>query len=150
MLSRAGVKGNRKLIWLPQAYLTRGDLEPARGNLHICKSVRELTNIQIRMVTAEQKLCSECICPTNVTRLDSTRLDSRERETQYALKPTTVSSLELIQESVSYCLLRPLLTTCNKFIGIPSLAPQKCLLHFPPTSSQRLYALFASFSSLYH
>ena len=35
----------------------------------------------------------------------------RERSTQYALKLTTVSSLELIQESVSCCLLRPLLTT---------------------------------------
>ena len=35
----------------------------------------------------------------------------RKRSTQYALKLTTVSSLELIQESVSCCLLRPLLTT---------------------------------------
>ena len=26
-----------KPIWLPRAYLTRGDLEPARGNLHVCK-----------------------------------------------------------------------------------------------------------------
>ena len=25
----------RKPIWLPWAYLTRGDLEPARGNLHL-------------------------------------------------------------------------------------------------------------------
>ena len=44
----------RKPIWLPQAYLTRGDLEPARGNLHICKFSRDLTNIQIRTVTAER------------------------------------------------------------------------------------------------
>ena len=35
----------------------------------------------------------------------------RERSTQYALKLTKLSSLELIQESVSCCLLRPLLTT---------------------------------------
>ena len=44
----------RKPIWLPQAYLTRGDLKPARGNLHICKFLRDLTNIQIRTVTAER------------------------------------------------------------------------------------------------
>ena len=43
-----------KPIWLPRAYLTRGDLEPARGNVHVCKLVRELTNIQIRTVTAER------------------------------------------------------------------------------------------------
>ena len=43
----------RKPIWLPLAYLTRGDLEPARGNLHVCKFLRDLTNIQIRTVTAE-------------------------------------------------------------------------------------------------
>ena len=35
----------------------------------------------------------------------------RERSTQYALKPTIVVSVGLIQESVSYCLLRPLWTT---------------------------------------
>ena len=40
-------------IWLPQAYLTRGDLEPARGNLHVCKFLRDLTITQIRTVTAE-------------------------------------------------------------------------------------------------
>ena len=132
--------------------MTRGDLEPARGNLHVCKFFRELTNIQIRTVTAERKLCSECICPTNVLQLNEGRKEGRKeakegrkegrrepegererrkegeveikrerrnsyrergrkRSTQYALKPTTVSSLELIQESVSYCLLRPLLTT---------------------------------------
>ena len=44
----------RKPIWLPRAYLTRGDLEPARGNLHVCKFLRDLTNIQIRTVTAER------------------------------------------------------------------------------------------------
>ena len=44
----------RKPIWLPQAYLTRGDLEPARGNLHACKFLWDLTNIQIRTVTAER------------------------------------------------------------------------------------------------
>ena len=43
-----------KLIWLPRAYLKRGDLEPARGNLHVCKFLRDLTNIQIRTVTAER------------------------------------------------------------------------------------------------
>ena len=129
-----------------------GDLEPARGNLHVCKFVRELTNIQISTVTAERELCSECICPTNVLQLKEGRKEGRKartrrreregrkegrkegrrtrekarekeqlprergrkRSTQYALKPTTVSSLELIQESVSYCLLRPLLTTNPK------------------------------------
>ena len=35
------------------AYLMRGDLEPARGNLHVCKFLRDLTIIQIRTVTAE-------------------------------------------------------------------------------------------------
>ena len=30
-----------KPIWLPRAYLTRGDLEPARGNLHVCKFLFE-------------------------------------------------------------------------------------------------------------
>ena len=44
-----------KPIWLPRAYLTRGDLEPARGNVHVCKLVRELTNIQIHTVTAESE-----------------------------------------------------------------------------------------------
>ena len=44
----------RKPIWLPRAYLTRGDLEPERGNLHVCKFLRDLMNIQIRTVTAEQ------------------------------------------------------------------------------------------------
>ena len=43
----------RKPIWLPRAYLTRGDLEPAIDNLHVCKFLRDLTNIQIRTVTAE-------------------------------------------------------------------------------------------------
>ena len=44
-----------KPIWLPRAYLMRGDLEPARGNVHVCKLVRELTNIQIRTVTTERQ-----------------------------------------------------------------------------------------------
>ena len=35
----------------------------------------------------------------------------REHSTQYTLKLTTVSSLELIQESISCCLLHPFLTT---------------------------------------
>ena len=43
----------RKPIWLPREYLMRGDLEPARGNLHVCKFLRDLTIIQIRTVTAE-------------------------------------------------------------------------------------------------
>ena len=42
-----------------------------------------------------------------------TRERGRKRSTQYTLKLTTVSSLELIQESVSCCLLRPLLITIN-------------------------------------
>ena len=33
--------------------MTRGNLEPARGNLHVCKLLRDLTIIQIRTVTAE-------------------------------------------------------------------------------------------------
>ena len=73
----------RKPIWLPRAYLTRGDLEPARGNLHVCKLVRDLTNIQIRTVTAEQQLCSECICLTNMLQLNEGRQageNQKERE----------------------------------------------------------------------
>ena len=66
----------RKPIWLPRAYLTRGDLESARGNLHVCKFLRELTNIQIRMVTAERGLCSECICPMNVLQLNEGRKEA--------------------------------------------------------------------------
>ena len=46
----------RKPRWQPRAYLTRGDLEPARGNLHVCKFLRDLTNIQIRTVTAERAI----------------------------------------------------------------------------------------------
>ena len=34
--------------------MTRGDLEPVRGNLHICKFLGDFTYIQIRMVTAER------------------------------------------------------------------------------------------------
>ena len=34
--------------------MTRGDLKPARGNLHICKFLRDLTIIQICTVTAER------------------------------------------------------------------------------------------------
>ena len=137
----------RKPIWLPRAYLTRGDLEPARGNLHVCKFLRELTNIQIRTVTAEREFCvlsafARRTCYNwrkeakegRKERKEGRREPEGEREsrkegelgrkrerrnsywgrkrsTQYALKPTTVSSLEVIQESVSYCLLRPLLTT---------------------------------------
>ena len=72
----------RKPIWLPRAYLTRRDLEPASGNLHVCKFLRELTNIQIRTVTAEQKLCSECICPTNVLQLNEGRKEGRQARTR--------------------------------------------------------------------
>ena len=67
----------QKPIWLPRAYLTRGDLEPARGNLHICKFLRDLTNIQIHTVTAERGICSECICPTNVLQLKEGRKEGR-------------------------------------------------------------------------
>ena len=72
----------RKPIWLPRAYLTRGDLKPERGNLHVCKFLREFTNIQIRTVTAEQKLCSECICPTNVLQLNEGRKEGRQARTR--------------------------------------------------------------------
>ena len=33
--------------------MTWGDLEPVRGNLHVCKFLRDLTIIQIHTVTAE-------------------------------------------------------------------------------------------------
>ena len=67
-----------KPIWLPRAYLTRGDLEPARGNVHVCKLVRELTNIQIRTVTAERDECSKCICPTNALQLYEVSKEGRK------------------------------------------------------------------------
>ena len=73
----------RKPIWLPRAYLTRGDLEPARGNVHVCKLVRELTKIQIRTVTAERNQSSKCICPTNALQLNEGRKpgeNQKERE----------------------------------------------------------------------
>ena len=123
--------------------MTRGNLEPARGNLHVCKLLRDLTIIQIRTVTAEWVIfCSECICPTNVLHRKERegrkegsegrtcyiarkekegRKDLKERERkkqgtatereEESVTLTTVSSLELIQESVSCCFLRPLLTT---------------------------------------
>ena len=70
-----------KPIWLPRAYLTRGDLEPARGNVHVCKLVRELTNIQICTVTAERVNDSECSCPTNALQLNErTKERRKERE----------------------------------------------------------------------
>ena len=80
-----------KPIWLPRAYLTRGDLEPARGNVHVCKLVRELTNIQIRTVTAERENDSKCSCLTNALQLNErtnvgrkegrrTREKAREKE----------------------------------------------------------------------
>ena len=130
----------RKPIWLPRAYLTRGDLKPVRANLHICKFLRDLTNIQIRTVTAEWvDLFWVHLPDEHVTtqrrkegrkegrrELEGERGKKREwrnsyqegrrkRSTQYALKLTTVSSLELIQESVSCCLLCPLLTTKLNF-----------------------------------
>ena len=107
--------------------MTRGNLEPARGNLHVCKLLRDLTIIQIRTVTAECVIfCSECICQTNVLhrkeregRKEGEDLKERERKKEgtatereeESVTITTVSFLELIQESVSCCLLRPLLTT---------------------------------------
>ena len=71
-----------KPIWLPRAYLTRGDLESVRGNLHVCKFLQDLPNIQIRTVTAERGLCSECICPTNVLQLNEGRKGRKEGENQ--------------------------------------------------------------------
>ena len=67
-----------KPIWLPRAYLTRGDLEPARGNVHVCKLVRALTNIQIRTVTAERHECSKCISPTNALQLYEVSKEGRK------------------------------------------------------------------------
>ena len=75
----------RKPIWLPRAYLTRGDLEPARGTVHVCKLVRELTKIQIRTVTAEREECSKYICPTNALQLNEGRKpgeNQKERENE--------------------------------------------------------------------
>ena len=57
--------------------MTRGDLEPARGNVHVCKLVRELTNIQRRTETAERDECSKCICPTNALQLYEVRKEGR-------------------------------------------------------------------------
>ena len=71
-----------KSIWLPRAYLTRGDLEPARGNVHVCTLVRELTNIQIRTVTADREQCSKCICPTNALQLNEGRKEGRQARTR--------------------------------------------------------------------
>ena len=56
--------------------MTRGDLEPARGNVHVCKLVRELTNI--RTVTAERHECSKCICPTNALQLYEVSKEGRK------------------------------------------------------------------------
>ena len=67
-----------KPIWLPRAYLTRGDLERARGNVHVCKLVRELTNIQIRTVTAEMLNDSTCSCPTNALQLNERTNEGRK------------------------------------------------------------------------
>ena len=72
--------------------------------------------------------CFECLCPTNVLHRKEGRKEGRRRKARTRrrerkkegtateregerVKLTTVSSLELIQESVSCCLLRPLLTT---------------------------------------
>ena len=68
-----------KPIWLPRAYLTRGNLEPARGNVHVCKLVRELTNIQICTVTAERPSDSKCSCPTNALQLNE-RTNERRKD----------------------------------------------------------------------
>ena len=81
----------RKPIWLLRAYLTRGDLEPARGNLHVCKFIQDLMNIQIRTVMAERGICSECICPTNVLQLKEgrkvrTRRTERRKEGEWGRK----------------------------------------------------------------
>ena len=84
----------------------------------------------------EIKNDSECSCPTNALHLNERTNErtkenlgeseregtaterGRERSTQYALKPTIVVSVGLIQESVSYCLLRPLWTTRKNVIAV--------------------------------
>ena len=127
-----------KPIWLPRAYLTRGNLEPARGNLHVCKLLRDLTIIQIRTVMAEWVIFFVLSAFARRTcyiakkekegkkeregrkegRKEGEDLKERERKKEgtateregESVTLTTVSSLELIQESVSCCLLRPLLT----------------------------------------
>ena len=124
--------------------MTRGNLEPARGNLHVCKLLRDLTIIQIRTVTAEwviffvlsafaRRTCYIAKKEKEGKKEREGRKEGRkegrqgpegererkkegtatEREEE-SVTLTTVSSLELIQESVSCCLLRPLLTTTTK------------------------------------
>ena len=128
----------QKPIWLPQAYLTKGDLEPARGNLHVCKFLRDLTIIQIRTVTAEWAIFvlsavarRTCYIARKEGRKARTRRRERKKEGTATeregkrVKLTTVSSLELIQESVSCCLLRPLLTTLtNQILQLKSSGPK--------------------------
>ena len=58
--------------------MTRGDLEPARGNVHVCKLVREFMNIQIRTVTAERPKHSKCSCPTNALQLNERPKEGRK------------------------------------------------------------------------
>ena len=74
-------------IWLPQAYLTRGDLEPARGNLHVCKFLRDLTIIQICTVTAEWAIFvlsafarRTCYITRKEGRMEGENQKERERE----------------------------------------------------------------------
>ena len=136
--------GNR---WLPQAYLTMGDLEPARGNLHVWKFLRDLANIKYARWLLEAIILSECV--DRRTRCYNLEKEGREtegrreqekegqkRSSQYALKLTCeihlslpthrieIRSLSLvcgvrwrdslwkgIQESISRCHLRLLLTT---------------------------------------
>ena len=38
-----------------------GDLEPARGNLHVCKFLRDLTNIKYARWRLERVILSECV-----------------------------------------------------------------------------------------
>ena len=40
--------------------------------------MRELTNIQIRTVTAERDECSKCICPTNALQLYEVSKEGRK------------------------------------------------------------------------
>ena len=115
--------------------MTRGNLEPARGNLHVCKLLQDLTIIQIRTVTAEWVIFFVLSAFARRTcyiarkekegkkeregRKEGEDLKERERKKEgtateregESVTLTTVSSLELIQESVSCCLLCPLLTT---------------------------------------
>ena len=65
--------GCREHIW-------RGEISNQREVMYTyAKFMRELTNIQIRTVTAERKKHSKCICPTNALQLNERTKRTNER-----------------------------------------------------------------------